>query len=120
MAEGEKLQKVLANLGFGSRRSLEQWIADGRVKVNGKVASLGDRVDAEDKILIDGKPVTTKRQSHRYLIYNKPAGEICSRNDPEGRQTVFARLPKLKNQRWVAVGRLDYMTTGLSLGLIDR
>lgn len=119
MAQDEKLQKVLANLGFGSRRTLEKWISDGRIKVNGKVANLGDRVEQEDRILVDGKPVTSKQQKHRYLLYNKPAGEICSRDDPEGRKTVFARLPKLKNQRWVAVGRLDYMTTGLMLFTTD-
>lgn len=115
----EKLQKVLASFGFGSRRGLEKWIEEGRVQVNGKVAKLGDRVDEEDRILVDGKPLTQKKQRHRYMLYNKPAEEICTRNDPEGRKTVFAKLPKIKNQRWVSVGRLDYMTTGLLLFTTD-
>lgn len=115
----EKLQKVLANLGLGSRRGLEKWISDGRVEVNGKIAKLGDRVTLEDHIFVDGKPITKKPQKHRYLLYNKPTEEICSRDDPEGRKTVFAKLPKLKNQRWVAVGRLDYMTMGLMLFTTD-
>jgi len=115
----EKLQKVLANLGLGSRRGLEKWIEEGRVEVNGKVAKLGDRVTEEDRIFVDNKPLTQKTQRHRYLLYNKPAGEICSQNDPEKRKTVFSNLPRLKNQRWVAVGRLDYMTTGLMLFTTD-
>jgi 23S rRNA pseudouridine2605 synthase len=119
MPEGEKLQKVLANLGLGSRRAMEKWISEGRVKVNHQIATLGDRVTDEDRLFVDGKPLTQKKLKHRYLLYNKPAGEICTRDDPEGRQTVFSRLPKLKNQRWVAVGRLDYMTTGLMLFTTD-
>lgn len=115
----EKLQKVLANFGLGSRRALEKWIEEGRVEVNGKTAKLGDRVEEEDRIIVDGKPLTQKKLKHRYLLYNKPAEEICSRDDPEGRKTVFSRLPKLKNQRWVAVGRLDFMTTGLMLFTTD-
>ena len=115
----EKLQKVLAGFGFGSRRGLEKWIEEGRIEVNGKVAKLGDRVDEEDRIFVDGKPLTQKTQRHRYMLYNKPAEEICTRNDPEGRKTVFAKLPKIKNQRWVSVGRLDYMTTGLLLFTTD-
>jgi len=115
----EKLQKVLASFGFGSRRGLEKWIEEGRIEVNGKVAKLGDRVDEEDRIFVDGKPLTQKTQRHRYMLYNKPAEEICTRNDPEGRKTVFAKLPKIKNQRWVSVGRLDYMTTGLLLFTTD-
>jgi 23S rRNA pseudouridine2605 synthase len=115
----EKLQKVLANLGLGSRRGLEKWIEEGRVEVNGKIAKLGDRVEEEDRIFVDGKPLTQKKQRHRYLLYNKPSEEICTRDDPDGRKTVFSRLPKIKNQRWVAVGRLDYMTTGLMLFTTD-
>ncbi len=115
----EKLQKVLANLGLGSRRGLEKWIEAGRVNVNGKIAKLGDRVGAQDRIFVDGKPVKQKEVSHRYLLYNKPNNEICSRNDPEGRKSVFDRLPKLKKQRWISVGRLDYSTSGLLLFTTD-
>ncbi len=115
----EKLQKVLANYGLGSRRGLEAWIAEGRVHVNGKVAKLGDRVTEEDYITVDGRPLSQKKVKHRYLLYNKPAEEICSRDDPEGRKTVYDRLPRLKNQRWISVGRLDYMTTGLLLFTTD-
>ncbi|MES2624345.1 MAG: 23S rRNA pseudouridine(2605) synthase RluB [Pseudomonadota bacterium] len=117
----EKIQKVLARAGFGSRRELEEWITAGRVKVNGKVATLGDRITATDKILVDGKKLaTTEAVVHQsVLIYNKPLGEICSRNDPEGRPTVFDHLPRLHHSRWVAVGRLDVNTTGLLLFTTD-
>jgi len=118
-AVSEKLQKVLANLGLGSRRGLEVWISDGRVLVNGKQAKLGDRVEPEDRILVDGKPIKQKKASHRYLLYNKPNNEICSRDDPEGRKSVFDRLPRLKKQRWISVGRLDYSTGGLLLFTTD-
>jgi 23S rRNA pseudouridine2605 synthase len=115
----EKLQKVLAAKGLGSRRELERWISAGRVTVNGKPARLGDRVTDKDRIQVDGKNVSTKKVSHRFLLYNKPEGEICSRDDPEGRRTVFDKLPKLKNQLWISVGRLDYNTTGLLLFTTD-
>ena len=119
---GEKLQKVLARAGFGSRRELEDWITTGRVKVNSKVAKLGDRVSASDKILVDGKKVVGPTEAvvnQTVLLYNKPLGEICSRNDPEGRPTVFDHLPRLNHSRWVAVGRLDINTTGLLLFTTD-
>ena len=115
----EKLQKVLAARGLGSRRELERWIEAGRISVNGKLAKLGDRVSGEERILVDGRPVSVKKVSHRYLLYNKPEGEICSRDDPEGRRTVFDKLPKLKNQRWISVGRLDFNTAGLLLFTTD-
>jgi 23S rRNA pseudouridine2605 synthase len=121
-ASGEKLQKVLARVGFGSRRELEEWIAAGRVKVNGQDAKLGDRVSASDKILVDGKKVATQEKEaagHPVLLYNKPLGEICTRNDPEGRPTVFDHLPVLQHARWVSVGRLDINTTGLLLFTTD-
>lgn len=114
----EKLQKVLARLGYGSRRELEQWIRDGRVSVNGSVAKLGDRVNENDQIRVDGHRVSKTRvraQRTRVLIYHKPAGEVTSRSDPEGRATVFDRLPKLGNGRWIAIGRLDMNTSGLLL-----
>ena len=115
----EKLQKVLAARGLGSRRELERWIEAGRVSVNGKIAKLGARVSDEDRILVDGRPVSVKKTSHRFLLYNKPEGEICSRDDPEGRPTVFDKLPKVKNQRWISVGRLDFNTAGLLLFTTD-
>lgn len=113
----EKLQKVLANAGVGSRREMEKWIEHGRISVNGKLATLGDRVEAEDQIRVDGRPLdrTTTKQVCRVLMYNKPEGELCSRSDPEGRPTVFDRLPTIKNGRWIAIGRLDLNTSGLLL-----
>jgi 23S rRNA pseudouridine2605 synthase len=115
----EKLQKVLASRGLGSRRELERWIEAGRISVNGKIAKLGARVLDEDRILVDGRPISVKKVSHRFLLYNKPEGEICTRDDPEGRPTVFDKLPKLKNQRWISVGRLDFNTAGLLLFTTD-
>jgi 23S rRNA pseudouridine2605 synthase len=118
----EKLQKVLARAGFGSRRELEEWITAGRVKVNGNIAKLGDRVTSKDKISVDGKKLAPSEQTaqvHPVLLYNKPLGEICTRNDPEGRPTVFDHLPHLSHARWVAVGRLDINTTGLLLFTTD-
>ena len=115
----EKLQKVLATRGLGSRREIERWISSGRVSVDSKVAQLGDRVFGEERIEIDGKPVSGKKLAHRFLLYNKPEGEIVARNDPKGRRSVFDSLPKLKGQRWIAVGRLDFNTSGLLLFTTD-
>ncbi|RKF20395.1 23S rRNA pseudouridine(2605) synthase RluB [Alginatibacterium sediminis] len=116
----EKLQKVLARSGKGSRREMETYIDSGRVLVNGKVAKLGDRVEESDVIRLDGHSVDTSAQAFcRVLIYNKDEGEICTRQDPEGRPTVFDRLPPLKVGRWVAVGRLDINTSGLMLFTTD-
>ncbi|MBQ0712528.1 MAG: pseudouridine synthase [Porticoccus sp.] len=113
----EKLQKILASAGYGSRRELEKWIADGRVTVNGKVAKLGDRASLDDAVTVDGKraKLPAKDQRIRVLLYNKPEGEVCTRSDPEGRKTVFEHLPRLKDERWISVGRLDINTTGLLL-----
>jgi 23S rRNA pseudouridine2605 synthase len=119
---GEKLQKVLARAGLGSRRDIEQWIADGRVKVNGAVATLGARVELRDAISVDGqllKREDIQQTVRRVLIYNKPEGEICTRDDPEGRPTVFDRLPRPKEGRWINIGRLDINTTGLLLFTTD-
>ncbi len=117
----EKLQKVLARKGFGSRRELERWIADGRVKVNGKVARLGDRVSDSDRLQVDGREVRarTTEQQAKVLLYHKPTGEVCSRKDPEGRPSVYDRLPRLRQQRWISIGRLDLNTSGLLLFTTD-
>lgn len=118
----EKLQKVLARIGLGSRRELEKWISDGRVSVNGKVAKLGDRIGPTDKLKVDRRELEFKLEEdsrRRVLVYNKAEGEMCTRNDPEGRPTVFSKLPKLTGERWVAVGRLDVNTTGLLLFTTD-
>lgn len=118
----EKLQKVLARSGFGSRREMEKWISAGRVKVNGIVATLGDRVSSEDKVVVDGKKLAANDAAsipQTMLIYNKPIGEICSRHDPEGRPSVFDKLPQLHHARWVAVGRLDINTSGLLMFTTD-
>ncbi|KGK00914.1 23S rRNA pseudouridine(2605) synthase RluB [Thalassotalea sp. ND16A] len=112
----EKLQKVLARAGKGSRREMEVVIGAGRVSVDGKVAYLGDRVDGTEQIRIDGHPVKiadADEQPCRVLVYNKPEGEMCTRKDPEGRPTVFDRLPRIDGSRWVAVGRLDINTSGM-------
>jgi 23S rRNA pseudouridine2605 synthase len=113
----EKLQKVLANNGIGSRREMEKWIEQGRVSVNGQVATLGDRVELTDQLRVDGNAVSRIKEKSpcRVLMYNKPEGELCSRNDPEGRATVFDRLPAIVGERWIAVGRLDINTSGLLL-----
>ena len=119
---GEKLQKVLARLGLASRREIETWIAEGRVKVNGAAAILGQRVDANDAIALDGRLLKREEITgsvRRVLIYNKPDGEICTRDDPEGRPTVFDRLPRPKEGRWINIGRLDINTTGLLLFTTD-
>jgi len=114
----EKLQKVLARAGIGSRRELEGWISAGRISVDGKIATLGDRVTEDARIRVDGVALKLKKESEirrRVLIYNKPVGELCTRKDPENRPTVFDRLPNLRQGRWVAIGRLDYNTCGLLL-----
>lgn len=113
---GEKLQKVLARTGLGSRREMERAIESGRVTVNGVVAELGERVTDDDRIEFDGRRLpTTEENRCRVILYNKPVGEICSRHDPEGRPTVYDRLPSLKSGRWISVGRLDFNTSGLLL-----
>lgn len=111
----EKLQKILAAAGLGSRRELEKWITAGRVTVNGNVAKLGDRAAPNDRILVDGRPVRVASDDVRVLMYSKPEGEVCTTSDPEGRPTVFERLPRLNRGRWIAIGRLDINTSGLLL-----
>lgn len=117
-ATDEKLQKVLARAGVGSRREMERVISEGRVRVNDVVARLGDRVEMSDKVVVDGKLIKLQESEsfrRRVLLYNKPEGEICSRSDPEGRPTVYDRLPRLQGERWISVGRLDFNTSGLLL-----
>lgn len=118
----ERIQKVLARAGVGSRRAIEGWIEAGRIQVNGVTASLGDRIAADDRVLLDGKPVQMEWRAEpkfKLLAYYKPEGEICTRSDPEGRKNVFDQLPRLKQGRWVALGRLDINSQGLMLFTTD-
>ncbi len=121
-APPERLQKVLANAGLGSRREIEGWIAAGRLQVNGRPAQLGERIGSGDRVALDGRwlrlgeRLATRR---RLILYNKPEGEVVTRHDPEGRPTVFDRLPRLGKGRWIAVGRLDVNTSGLLLLTTD-
>ncbi len=118
----ERLHKVLAHAGLGSRRMLEQRIQDGEVQLNGEAATLGAHVSSGDRVVLDGKQyvvATDTRNDAEVLIYNKPEGVLTTREDPEGRPTVFEQLPRLKGARWVAVGRLDVNTTGLLLLTTD-
>ena len=116
-----RLQKYLASMGYGSRRKIEDWIQDKRIKVNGKFVDLGYKVKKNDKISLDGKQVISTRinQSHKHIIYNKPDDEICTRHDKKKRRTVYESLPKLYKQRWISVGRLDLTTTGLLIFTTD-
>lgn len=120
----EKLQKVLARAGHGSRREIESLIQQGRVSIDGKRATLGDRVEVTPslKIRVDGHVVSIRESVEnicRVLAYYKPEGELCTRSDPDGRPTVFDRLPRLRGSRWIAVGRLDINTSGLLLFTTD-
>jgi 23S rRNA pseudouridine2605 synthase len=118
----ERLQKVLAGAGVGSRREIEQWIRAGRITVDGKVAGLGQKVTGREKILVDQRAVPALRRtrpSPRVLVYHKPPGELCTRSDPQGRPTIFDRLPPLQGGRWINVGRLDISTSGLLLLTTD-
>lgn len=114
----ERLQKILARIGVGSRRQIEQWMREGRITINEVKAQLGDHVGLNDHVKIDGRMVRLKSQEsivRRVLLYHKPAGEVCTRKDPEGRPTIFDNLPRLKSARWITVGRLDFNTSGLIL-----
>jgi len=112
-----RLQKLLAQAGFGSRREIEQWIESGRITINGTPAPLGNRARASDRIFLDGQLLTLRsvHSERRVLLYHKPEGELVSRHDPEGRPTVFARLPRLTQGKWQSVGRLDMNTSGVLL-----
>lgn len=114
---GERLQKLLANAGHGSRREIEGWIREGRVTVDGQVVGLGDRASAGDDIRLDGEPlpVDSTPRRPRALMYHKPEGELVTRDDPEDRPTVFEKLPRHNRGRWIAVGRLDINSCGLIL-----
>ncbi|ATE59582.1 23S rRNA pseudouridine(2605) synthase RluB [Thauera sinica] len=117
LAEPERLQKVLAQAGVASRREIEELVIAGRISVNGLPASLGQKIGPGDRVKLNGKliPLRFAQRTPRVLIYHKPEGEIVSRDDPEGRPTVFERLPVLRKGRWLAVGRLDFTTSGLLL-----
>lgn len=116
----ERIQKVLARLGLGSRRKLEVAIQDGRVEVNGRIAKLGDRISPKDAVKFDGREIEFSSSSTpRVILYHKPVGEVVTRFDPQGRKSVFDSLPSLKNSRWINVGRLDINTSGLLLFTTD-
>lgn len=113
-----KLHKALADAGYGSRRELEEWIGAGRVSVNAEPAHVGQRIGPHDKVRVNGKLVHLRfadERRQRVLLYHKPEGEIVSRGDPQGRPSVFDKLPKMRGGRWIAVGRLDFNSCGLLL-----
>lgn len=119
-----RLQKLLAAAGLGSRRTVEGWIRAGRVTVGGRVARLGDQADSTDEVRLDGKRVAActaaaAGAAHELLLYHKPLGEVTTRSDPQGRPTVFDRLPPPARGRWIAIGRLDVNTSGLLLFTTD-
>ncbi len=120
---GERVQKVLANAGWGSRREIERWIEAGQISINNRVATLGDRVSPGDTLRMERRvlrvPKAQEKAPSRIIVYNKPEGELVTRTDPEGRPTVFAALPRLKGARWIAVGRLDINSSGLLLFTTD-
>jgi 23S rRNA pseudouridine2605 synthase len=112
---------LLAGAGHGSRRAIEEWIRAGRITLNGKLAQLGDRAEPGADIRLDGKPLNSGlgTASHAVLLYNKPLGEVTTRSDPQGRPIVFDQLPPAPQGRWIVVGRLDFMTSGLLLFTTD-
>lgn len=116
--EGERIQKWLAARGVGSRRQIESWISEGRLKVNGKVAELGQKITGHERLSLDGKPLRVSPDMdppRMVLMFHKPVGEVSTRKDEKGRDNVFNHLPKIRHGRWVAVGRLDINTAGLLL-----
>lgn len=116
----ERIQKRLAAAGVASRRQIEAWIKAGRIVVNGETATLGQKIIDTDRVEVDGKRVALRTATrHRVLAYHKPIGEICSRDDPDGRPTIFDNLPKIRDGRWINVGRLDINSCGLILLTTD-
>lgn len=118
----ERIQKLLAHAGYGSRRQIERWIEAGDIKVNGQVATLGQQISEHDKVILQGKPLhlaSRLKATAKVILYHKKAGEMCTRNDPEGRPTVFDNLPRLNQGRWVMIGRLDINTDGLLMFTTD-
>ncbi len=119
----ERIQKVLANAGHGSRRQIESWIKAGKISVNGKLAVLGQTIDRKDRISIDSRQIRLHfprgEKKPKIIAYYKPVGEVCTRKDEKGRETVFHKLPRLRNSRWINIGRLDINTTGLLLFTTD-
>ena len=115
----QRLQKLIAQAGLASRRQAEAWIEAGRVQINGRLAKLGDRAISDDVVTVDGRPLPEGEEICQVLAYHKPAGQITSRSDERGRPTVFDNLPELLRGRWVAVGRLDFQTSGLLLLTTD-
>lgn len=121
--KGERVQKVLANAGFASRREIDRLIQAGRIVIDGKPAIPGDRLSGSERVLIDGKPVKfpaiDSKPVGEVLVYHKPLGEITARRDPEGRKTVFEALPRPARGRWITIGRLDLNSSGLLLFTTD-
>src|SRR5690554_6261410 len=119
----ERIQKVLARAGYGSRRLIESWIKDGKLQVNGVAAKLGDQIKEGDRLTLEGRALSPKRiwqqAVPQVLLYHKPVGEVCTRNDPDGRRTIYQSLPAPEEGRWVSVGRLDLNTSGLILLTTD-
>ena len=118
----DRIQKVLANAGYGSRREIEKLINSGKIKVNGKLATIGQCIEEKDQVAINSRPIRLHQQRKKkpkVLAYYKQAGEVCTRRDEKGRETVFKNLPRLRNSRWISIGRLDLNTTGLLLFTTD-
>ncbi len=119
--EPGRIHKVLATGGVGSRRQIERWIEEGRIQVDGKKATLGQLITGREKVKLDGRLLSLSGSVApvRLIAYNKPAGEVTTRDDPQGRPTVFDHLPRLRGARWISVGRLDLNTSGLLIFTTD-
>jgi 23S rRNA pseudouridine2605 synthase len=118
VSSAERIQKLLARAGYGSRREIERWIEQGLVAVNGRTARLGDVASPDDRLSLRGQPIVLERVRRfkpRVIAYHKPEGEVCTAHDPEGRPTIFRNLPRMRTSRWISVGRLDINTSGLLL-----